>query len=82
VRGAPIARRLAMIYAILDGNTSHITCEHLEGALALWRYLADSARIIFGESEANPWAQQLQLLDFLEDGPKSKEAICSDCFKA
>jgi hypothetical protein len=68
-----------MIYAILDGNTSHITCEHLESALALWRYSADSARIILGESEANPQAQQL--LEFLGDGPKSKEAIRSDCFK-
>jgi hypothetical protein len=68
-----------VIFAILDGNSSHITCEHLKSALALWRYSVDSARIIFGESEANPRAQQL--LDFLEVGRKSKEAICSDCFK-
>jgi hypothetical protein len=78
-RGAPYVRRLSLIYALLDG-ANEIRHDHLEAAMATWRYSADSARVIFGERDADPNAQRL--LDFLADGrPKSKEAIRTDCFR-
>src|SRR5262249_24522187 len=52
-RGAVIVRRLAMIYAMLDASDL-IKPEHIEAALALWRYSVDSATIIFGQREADP----------------------------
>jgi hypothetical protein len=79
-RGSVIVRRLAMIYAMLDGSDL-IRPEHIEAAMALWRYSVDSATIIFGRREADPRAQKL--MDFLpEDGrPVRREKIISDCFK-
>jgi hypothetical protein len=41
--------RLSVIYAILD-RSPRIGRAHLEAALALWRYCADSARYVFGAS--------------------------------
>jgi hypothetical protein len=41
--------RLACLYALLDGSFL-IRSDHLESALALWRYCEDSARFIFGDS--------------------------------
>ena len=45
--------RLAAIYASLD-CAARIGLPHLEGALAVWRYSADSARWIFGDSLGDP----------------------------
>jgi hypothetical protein len=78
-RGAVIVRRLAMTYAMLDGYDL-IKPEHIEAALALWRYSVDSVTIIFGQREADPRAQKL--IDFLpEDGsPVGREQIITECF--
>ena len=44
--------RLSMIYSLLDG-TGTITQEHLQAALALWRYCQASARLIFGDASGD-----------------------------
>ena len=45
-------RRIAMIYALMDGARS-VDVKHLEAALALWRYCEQSARCIFGSAFGN-----------------------------
>lgn len=53
--------RLALIYALLDapaGSEPEIAPEHLEAALAVWRYCADSAKHIFGDSLGDPKADE------------------------
>lgn len=45
------ALRLSMLYALLDGSET-IGEEHLRAALAVWRYADASARIIFGQADA------------------------------
>lgn len=50
--------RLALIYALLDW-AGVIGRVHLEAALALWRYCADSARYIFGETLGDPVADEI-----------------------
>jgi hypothetical protein len=78
-RAAPTVRRMALIYSLLDG-CNHITVQHLEAAVAMWRYSSDSAGLIFGGRQADHKAQKL--LDFLADGKsKTKEAIRRDCFR-
>jgi hypothetical protein len=42
------ALRLSVLYALLDQSTV-IRREHLEAALALWRYCEASARLVFGD---------------------------------
>ena len=50
--------RLALIYALLDCSDM-IGHHHLEAALAVWRYSADSARWIFGDSLGDPTADEI-----------------------
>ena len=50
--------RLACLYALGDA-APYIGVEHLNAALALWRYCFDSARFIFGDSLGNPVADDL-----------------------
>jgi len=50
--------RLALIYALLDCSQS-IGLQHLEAGLAVWRYSADSARWIFGDSLGDPTADDI-----------------------
>jgi hypothetical protein len=58
-RAAPLTMRLAMIYAALDGGVV-VTREHLEAALALWRYCEASARWAFGgETACDPTAERI-----------------------
>ncbi len=45
-RGAPYVRRLAMLYALLDG-TGDVDVPHLEAACALWEYAAGTWRTIY-----------------------------------
>ncbi len=53
--GAVLARseayvmRIAAIYAVLD-RSRKITAAHLKAALALWQYVEDSTRYIFGDA--------------------------------
>lgn len=61
--------RLSMLYALLDGQ-SVIAVDHLQAALALWSYCDESARIIFGESEAEGGdALEQQLLALIRQTP-------------
>ncbi|MBI2925551.1 MAG: DUF3987 domain-containing protein [Verrucomicrobia bacterium] len=50
--------RLSLVYAVLD-CADFIRREHLEAALAAWRYCEDSARYIFGESLGDPDADAI-----------------------
>ena len=50
--------RLACLYALLDLKTE-IGIEHLQAALALWRYCEDSARYIFGDAPGDPVANRI-----------------------
>jgi hypothetical protein len=50
--------RLACIYALLD-RSSLVRVEHLQAALAVWRYAAASARFVFGNSLGNPTADRI-----------------------
>jgi hypothetical protein len=52
--------RLALIYALLD-LAERIRLEHLEAALAVWRYSAASAAWIFGDSLGDPTADEIWL---------------------
>jgi hypothetical protein len=62
--GALVARpeaqtlRLSVVYALLDGSAV-IEREHLEAALAVWRYCEASALFIFGDSLGDPIADRL-----------------------
>ena len=58
--------RLAAIYATLDVQRAHLL-PHLEAALAVWRYSAESARWIFGDSLGDPTADDIWAL--AEDRP-------------
>jgi hypothetical protein len=43
--------RLSCLYALLD-NSAIVRVEHLQAALACWKYAEDSARYIFGDSSS------------------------------
>ena len=55
------AVRLALLYALLDCSDV-IQLEHLEAALAFWRYSAASARWVFGDSIGDPTADEIWVL--------------------
>jgi hypothetical protein len=50
--------RLALIYALLDYSDT-IAFEHLQAALAVWQYSADSAAWIFGDGLGDPTADEI-----------------------
>ena len=50
--------RLSLIYALLD-LSERICLEHLEAALAVWRYSANSAVWVFGDSLGDPTADEI-----------------------
>jgi hypothetical protein len=50
--------RLACVYALLD-RSAVIERVHLEAALALWSYCADSAQYIFGDRLGYPLADEI-----------------------
>ena len=52
-RAAPIVRRFACLYALLDQEVL-IRASHLRAALALWKYCDDSAQYIFGNASGDP----------------------------
>lgn len=51
--------RLSVLYAALD-RSEEITVEHLQAALAVWRYCEDSARLIFGDKTGHKLADRLR----------------------
>lgn len=50
--------RLAMLYALLDGEDS-ISVVHLRAACALWEYSSASARYVFGDATGDPLADRI-----------------------
>jgi len=61
------AIRLALVCALLD-KSAEIRLEHLNAALELWRYCADSAAFIFGASLGDPLADAI--LEVLRSHPE------------
>jgi hypothetical protein len=57
-RGAPIVRRLACLYCLLDEQVE-VGVDHLRAALAVWRYCEQSASFIFGGSLGDPMADKI-----------------------
>jgi hypothetical protein len=66
-RAAPQVRRVALLYAALDGAHAVDLC-HLEAAGALWRYAASTAAYVFGASVLSQRAQRLESA-LLDAGP-------------
>ena len=65
--------RLALIYALTDA-ASTITVEHLQAALALWRYAEASAAYIWGDAIGDPVADDiLRELRLRKDGMTRSE---------
>jgi hypothetical protein len=72
-RAAAQVRRLALIYALLD-RQPEVTTHHLRAALAVWRYAADSAALLFGNALGDPTADALMsLLRANPEGVRLKE---------
>ena len=66
-RAAPIVRRLAMVYALID-ERSQVEAEHLRAAMEVWRYVEESAGYVFGDRLGDQLADRcLTLLQ--EAGP-------------
>lgn len=66
-------RRLALIYALLD-RKAEVAPDHLRAALAVWRYAADSAALLFGTALGDPTADALlSHLRASSDGLRLKE---------
>jgi len=51
-RAEPYILRLSLLYAMLDGAAA-IDVPHLESAVALWDYAAESATYLFGDTTGN-----------------------------
>jgi hypothetical protein len=67
-RRAPIVTRIAMIYAMVD-RAFYIGKNHIESALAFWRYCDQTAAHIFGAPKRDKrLAKLMELLDAAEDG--------------
>jgi hypothetical protein len=58
--------RLSALYALADGSAV-IEPEHIDGALALWRYSVATVKHIFGDSLGDPVADRI--LTALRDAP-------------
>lgn len=66
--------RLSLLYALLD-RAGTIQRPHLEAALAVWRYCAESARYVFGHALGDPMADEiLRVLRASAEG-KSRDEI-------
>ncbi len=57
-RAAPIVRRLACIYALLE-TSSTVRAKHLRAALAVWTYCEASCQHIFGGKLGDPMADEI-----------------------
>src|SRR5262249_49075259 len=60
--------RLACLYSVL-GRSADVRAEHLLAALALWQYVEQSVRYVFGDALGDPVADELlRLLRAAPDG--------------
>lgn len=76
-RSVPIVRRLAVLYAVLDGS-EEVGSVHLDAAVALWQYAEASARYIFGSALGDPDADRLlRALWQRENGTLTRDEICN-----
>ncbi len=57
-RAAPQCLRLALLYALLDENTT-VTEKHVLAAVAVWERAAESASYIFGSTIGDPVADEI-----------------------
>jgi len=57
-RGPAMVRRIAAIYTVLNGCDA-IGIPHLKAAMEVWRYCAESADYIFGQSSGNTLADRI-----------------------
>ena len=71
-RGQPQALRLALVYALADG-CHEIRRVHLEAALEVWRYCAESVRYLFGDRSGSSVADQIAAA--LRDGEMTRTEI-------
>jgi hypothetical protein len=62
--------RLALLYALLD-KRREIYPEHLQAALAFWRYCEASALFVFGDATGNPVADEI-LRSLRQYGPDGR----------
>ena len=71
-RGQPQVLRLALAYTMADH--SRVICRaHLEAALEVWRYCADSVRFLFGDRTGDATADRI--LDALKQSDLSRTEI-------
>jgi hypothetical protein len=72
-------RRIAVIYAMLDGHST-VKVQHLRAGLAVWDYCEASARDLFGDRSGDDVADRI--LAALQDAPNglTRQAISSDIF--
>lgn len=71
--------RLSLLYALLD-TSDVVRAEHLRAALAVWQYAEDSARYIFGDTTANPVADEIFVALKAEADGLTREEINSRVF--
>jgi hypothetical protein len=72
--------RLAMLYTVLD-NSALITEQHLQAAIAFWRFCERSAMWIFGEKTGNKEADQIYwALQREPKGSLTRTEISEDVF--
>jgi hypothetical protein len=78
-RAAPQVLRLALVYALLDGQGS-IRAQHLRAAREVWRYCEESAAWTFGTGLGNPVANEI--LEALKSSPQGlkREQIFRNVF--
>lgn len=78
-RGPAYVRRLAMLYALADGDRL-IGPAHLLAGLAVWHYAAESARLHFADARRRDDAERL--VDFLTgaSGGRTGTEIYADLF--
>lgn len=76
-RGSSMVLRLALLYFLLDpppkGVSQGISLEHLEAALAVWKYCEESVQMLF-KSRAGTFLGD-KVLMLLEAGPLSKDQL-------
>jgi len=70
-RSEPQVLRIALIYALLDGDTK-IRVTHLQAACALWSFCEASAQYIFAFT---PDADPQKILEALKAGPKTQTEL-------
>lgn len=74
--------RLSVTYALADGATL-VDLDHLEAAVAFWRYCRESAEYIFGNSLGNPDAERvLAVVRAAEAGMLPKRALAEQLGKS